>query len=1108
METEFKKERNAIPAICSDGLTEDQRAAVETDGKVLVAASAGSGKTSTLLKKILREIGKGVSLDRMLVLVYNVAAAEELKERLHGELFAAACSSDGEARERFRRNLDMLAFANIGTIHSFCRSLIRENFEKLGLSPTFDVLDARRNEYYKSRAMDAVFDEVASDDPEFYTVADILSKRRSEESLRGIVSYIHSVYEIQPDKAKFRENVAASFSDPEHGVFAQTLVRRAHGIFRACLKGCDDVMPPLAATGQASYCAMTKRIAQICREGLASDFKGILNMTRQGADLPSAHKTKNADENAVAYAAKIKKTVLGLFSDWNARFGDDERLYGDYEQNARLAGKLMDIVVRFDEKLSEIKLADDVLSFTDLETYAAALVGGGDYRNLFDIVFVDEYQDVNPVQEYIIAGLTGDNAFMVGDVKQSIYGFRLSDPGIFLKRKDDYENGGGKSIGFRKNFRSGSAVLRFVNAVFDVVMTEESADVDYAEDGHFEVDSERDGGAKNGGAQSRGDCGVQVHLFGINARNAATKYGEGRFIAGEIKRLVGRAKSGGGKLTYGDCVLLFRNRSSAKRVLQCLREEGIPVDDGDFRKEKTKPERDLINFLTVLDNPRQDLPLAGFLLSYFGGYEEEEVAAIAANRGKDDDLYDALLKTAESGDDLGKKVVQTLSVLEGYRLKASFKSVPELMQSIVSDFGFDAYMAVKGEGMASALIAFVTATAGKDTVAGISKFLAAYNSVEEDLPRASTGGDRVRVATFHSFKGLEAPVVFVACAGDKWNGGGNDDKDIVADNSGYIGLYSFDVARRTKRNTLSRFAVETMIEERETKEEMRLLYVALTRAKQYLYVTASCAREVMAEFGKIPLLSVAERYTDYISEAVYRGSLCAPVFVHPETETEVIQPQKRFRPLTVTRDCDIRAVREAAAFVYPHEVSTGLSMKYSVSALDGGADEFAMSAFADRADEGTAYHRLMELIDYEKTGVEGVKEEFARILSEGLMSEEELSVIDPVAVARCLDSPLMALARKSRCYREKSFLMYVPAEEVGQGDSDDKVLVQGVVDLIIDGEKKIIVDFKNSLLKSREALEKYKKQLYLYKKAVESGFLAKIDSIVLYSFKTGKTVEM
>lgn len=163
-------------------------------------------------------------------------------------------------------------------------------------------------------------------------------------------------------------------------------------------------------------------------------------------------------------------------------------------------------------------------------------------------------------------------------------------------------------------------------------------------------------------------------------------------------------------------------------------------------------------------------------------------------------------------------------------------------------------------------------------------------------------------------------------------------------------------------------------------------------------------------------------------------------------------------------------------------------MKYSVSALDGGADEFAMSAFADRADEGTAYHRLMELIDYEKTGVEGVKEEFARILSEGLMSEEELSVIDPVAVARCLDSPLMALARKSRCYREKSFLMYVPAEEVGQGDSDDKVLVQGVVDLIIDGEKKSSWISKTLFSKVVRRSKSTKSSFICTKKRLKVGF--------------------
>ena len=200
--------------------------------------------------------------------------------------------------------------------------------------------------------------------------------------------------------------------------------------------------------------------------------------------------------------------------------------------------------------------------------------------------------------------------------------------------------------------------------------------------------------------------------------------------------------------------------------------------------------------------------------------------------------------------------------------------------------------------------------------------------------------------------------------------------------------------------------------------------------------------------------------------------------------------------------------RKAHPFVYPHKEASELAMKYSVSALDGGADDLALSVFADRADEGIAYHKVMEHIDFAAEGREGAERELDAMLAAGLITPAEREQVDAEAVARCLASPVMRLARESTCYRERSFLMYVPADEVGQGTSRDKVLVQGVIDLFIDGKERVIVDFKNSALRSDEALRKYKKQLQLYKKAVESSFSGKVDRILLYSFKTGKTLDV
>lgn len=1077
--------------------TAEQREAVEARGRILVAASAGAGKTSTMINKIIREIGGGTPLSRILVLVYNEAAADEIKEKLHVALFDAACSADGDLRDLYRRSLDDLAFADIGTIHAFCRTLLKENFEKAGISPSFDVADEGAENAYAREAMDAVFAEYSeSGDEVFCRLADILSRGRREDGLRAAVARLHGIYEIQPDRDAFRAKVAACFAE-NGGPYADILTRRANALYAKCADVCREILPALIVTGQTSYADRITALARICEEGASADFGGLLALAARGTELPAARKTKGADEYAVECAKAACEAVAAEAEMWRTQLVSPDRVREGQVQNAVFAAKLMEIVVRYDAEFTARKRADDVLSFADLERCAAELVASGeDFGSAYDIVFVDEYQDVNPVQEYIISSLVRDNAFMVGDVKQSIYGFRLADPSIFLRRKAAYDRGGGKHIGFYRNFRSERHILDFVNAVFDTVMTKESADIDYAGDGRFIVD---------GGEADTGD-NVQIHLFCSDNGRQSSLDCEGRFIAAEIKRLCGRAAGGEGRLTYGDFAVLFRSRNSAaQRITACLREAGIPVDDGGFTRDTGRPERDLINFLTVLDNPRQDLPLCGFMLSYFGGFDETELALVAAERGKGECLYDAVAARAAEKDALGVKLADMLTMLDAYRLKASFKSVPELMQSIVADFSFDAYMAAEGEGAAASVISFVTAAAGRDTV-GLSGFLAAYNSRSGAADKRPSGGDRVKISTFHGYKGLEAPVVFVAGVAEA-RGRGRSAGDVTVDNSGCIGMKYYDIVHRTVRPTLSYAAVAAMTEERENKEEMRLFYVALTRAKQYLYVTGSPYKNALAGYGRYPQLKNAASNLDYLSAAVYAGRLRARTYVHTEDGGERGAERRVQMPVAaVCREDDLRDIGEGVNFVYPYSASTSLGMKYSVSALDGGGDELTLSAFADRADEGTLYHTVMEHIDFSARGENGVSRELKRLTDEGVISADEAASIDADAVARCLDSPLIELARNSVCYREKPFMMYLPAERVGGDACGDRVLVQGVIDLIIDGEEKIIVDFKNSFLRNEEAMEKYKKQLKLYKTAAESSFLPKIDKTVLYSFKTGETI--
>lgn len=1131
-------------------LTDDQKRAVLEKGSILVSASAGSGKTSTMIKRILLMIAEGATLRRMLILVYNNSAADELKDKLHHELFKMACSQTGELRERFRRELDELSFCHICTIHAYCQSLIRENFDKLGLSPTFEVLDETEHAVYMNEALnDVIAEYTEKGDSEFLELVEVFSQSRKEENLKNNIIKMHRLMEIQPDRNEFVECVKECYDSFENSKFFDILKKYYIEFFAEA----KDVFERICQVADGrefliKHVLKLQTAIALCTEiAGAKDIKDMMSACNAYEEVGVRISTKAPPEDRI-----ISDDMKGYFSKFNAVIDELKSLYEHHDkleeahkQNARYVNKIVEVCEAFSKHLAELKEERNVLSFENLQQKAYELLQMDDSaKEDFDAVFVDEYQDVNPTQEAIIRKLIKGECFMVGDVKQSIYGFRLADPTIFISRQLGYaeDKKQGTNVYFNRNFRSAYRILSFVNGVFDSAMTRKSADIDYKQEARFElkdiVPVELEDVSPEGY--------VQLHLFvqpKTESENASGLYDitkevkddelsasvqEGKFIASEIKRLVGKAigttDSGEGKrIGYGDIAVLFHARTGgAREIIPILKQSGIPVNEGAFCKSETLPERELMAFMRVLDNPMQDIPLAGYLLSFFGGYSESEVAQIASLGGEN--LYSKLLLMARGeahkDNPLAQKAGKTLEILDDYRLKASFKNLSELMNDIVSDYCYDAYLMRKGEGDVYALKAFVQSASKQDMTLG--KFVESYCE-GEDKNKGATGGDRVVISTFHSYKGLENPIVFLADIAHRFNydastgdlilsgkGLGENSVDNRQNNTGLVGMNAFDFEQKTKSDTtLSKIAVSKCIKANQLKEEIRLFYVAMTRAKQLMYITASVPESKSSGFGKTAGFGDANCDLDFISNAVFDGSIdCMPIR-HYAGEDEDIPAQSNI-VAPVANQKLVEQIKQVEAFEYPYKEATSLAMKYSVSALDS-IDDDAVKVFEESAKLGTAYHKVMQYIDYFAIGEEEVKAQIAQMVEDGVLEEEEAQKIKPSEIARCLASDIMSLAReaekKGLCMREKSFMMYKSANEVSDAfGADDKVLVQGVIDLFINDEKKYIVDFKNSALRDEETIEKYRKQLYLYKSAVESAICAKIDGVMLYSFKTGKTI--
>ncbi len=1089
---------------------QEQTQAIEATGNVLVSASAGTGKTTTMIEKIAGLMVDGVSLSEMLILTYTESAGAEMKSRLTERLFELICEASGSLKLRLIDELDNLSYAEIGTIHGFCGKLIKENFSLLGVSPNLKIIDEDTHDVYIDESFEQVFAEYFDkNDNVFLQISDIFAQSRKEENLKSNLKRLFQTLDIQPDPELFISNSIKAYSDFDGGYLALEL--------RAYYIDCIDRI--LAEMDQLKSYDLDPGFAKF-EQNLMSAYDVLIGLKScdnifdmaQIADLgfervnATMLKRFSLDQKQIAIRMKESWKDASTMLQKLAELKDRDKLQIAHSQNIVFIKKMFDIVYRVSTVLAEKKRADEVVSFEDLMRYAGQVIKSNSELALkYKWVFVDEYQDVNPTQEYIISSMIGQNSFIVGDLKQSIYGFRMADPANFLRRQNDCKSGKGSLIYFNKNYRSDQGILNFANNIFSAVMTEKTSDVNYARDAKFVTDDDKT------------NCTASLSLFQDQTQENAVVKGvydieheeisapkaigqEAHYIARTINQLVGKMKTSKGLLSYSDVTILLRDRSSASnQLLLDLQKLGIPLTVTSFGKDRVNGEVEIVNFLRIIDNPIDDFALSAYLGSYFCGFSESELVQIAKLDGEN--LYQKLQSYSDC-DQLSCKIKSTLSLIEEYRLKASFKTVYELICTINHDFCFKNFAKSKGMKAVeeiSKLIAF----AKTSQEYSIAKFLKKY-SLLKPKPASAEVGDNVNVSTYHGYKGLENEVIFMPLMDHAYSN--NSQKgDFVVDNNGHLGLKMFDLDNMKKSSSLSEIAIKRIVKNRELKEELRLLYVAVTRAKSRLFMSATPSKELMGAFGELPILLDPKSNLEVLSDAIFKNPNGIGYYKMPAVESaDTIQD---IVPNRTIIDKDIaKRISDSQNFEYPFKQETAMSGKYSVSSLFQ-KDEESLMMFEEYARIGTIYHKVMECIDFDTDTLVGVETALKTMVSQNILTDDEMSLVDSNSILKCLKSDIIALAKKSDTRRESKFRMFAKASDVIDGSkSDDKVVVQGVIDLLILGEKNLIVDFKNSKLNDPDIVNKYKKQLYLYKKAVEVAFSVKIDGAVLYSFKTGKEI--
>ena len=882
---------------------------------LLVSAAAGSGKTAVLVERIVRMISEGddpSDIDRLLVVTFTKAAAAQMRERI-GAAIAKRIEQDPGNTHLLRQEI-LLHNAQITTMDSFFTFVLRNNFSDIEMDPGFRQMDQTEADLMRKDAMENFLEECyAAKDASLLICAEYFCHGAGDRELEEILETLFRQAVSHPDPAVWLQERAKDYEiKDEAGLFSSNwmqfivltaaekicdLKRQYERLLSLCRL--DDgpslyiplVMRELAAVSVLGEVPSAQEAGLCPPDQMRRIWESVLNiLSMEFENMPrfSAKKYPETDpakkESASFLRTSAKKSVEKLRERYSTFVPD--RMIRSMKQMSAVTEALSDLAGRFLEYFSKAKREKNVIDFVDLEHFALRILterkedgsyvprrAAMAYRQYFDEILIDEYQDSNDVQELLLRMISTEdekkyNRFMVGDVKQSIYKFRLARPEIFMKklstyRKDDPEK---ERIDLDSNFRSRTEVLESVNDVFFRLMRGEIGGIEYTDEVSLKAGAVYpDAGMPDryrtellivDGAQESVPGAVADEILLLNDRQK-----EALAVAGRIRELVGTLPVGNGEegqrpCRYGDIVVLLRSGKGWNEDFRDVFErQGIPY----YIESKTgyfsaKEIRSVLDLIRVLDNPMQDIPLYGVLHGFFGGFSEEEIAKIRLSlEDRDSSLYSCLLKRADpecEQDDqaLSKKCRSFLSFLKKWRDKVIYLQIRELLTDLFAQTGYEEWCrALPGGEQRSANLHMLLAQAAsfdEMELRGLFDFVRYIDQVHHrdvDYGEANIldeNADVVRIMSIHKSKGLEFPVCIVAGTAKKHSFRSHDTTgSFLCDNDWGIGMDEWNAVTRTRAHTPRREAIADKIRRESLGEELRVLYVAMTRAKEKLILT-------------------------------------------------------------------------------------------------------------------------------------------------------------------------------------------------------------------------------------------------------------------------------
>ncbi len=984
--------------------SEQQEVIDRRNCNILVSAAAGSGKTAVLVERIITRLTKDnppLNVDELLIVTFTEAAAAEMKERICAAI--EKLLEKEPDNEHLQRQASLIYGAQITTIHSFCLSVIREYFHTIDLEPGFRIGEEGEMKLLKHDVVGELLEEYYQEGKqEFLDFVECYTAGKRDEELEDMILNLYDFSSGYPNPEEWLTSCIDNYSadgdyfDNIASYVSKCMadyIEKVHYMIAQCNK--DD--------GPKAYLeALYADLAYFEKLSNAKSYEEMSQLIWQNAWVTlKSNKGDDVSPEAIERVKSmrdaVKKQVNTLKNQYFYRLPFE--LVQDMENATHNAKILVELVKRFRQDFVEKKKSRNIIDFSDMEHYALAIlknekVAEG-YRDRFAEVMIDEYQDSSLIQESLLTAVSrisrGQyNIFRVGDVKQSIYSFRLSRPELFMEKYHTYKKGEGNKqrIDLHKNFRSRNEVLESTNFVFRQIMREDLGGICYDDDAALYL-----------GADYKGGDDYQTELLILSQKDLPdknTKEWEARMVARRIKELVGSFKvtdKKTGELRaagYGDIVVLTRSLQGWTDVYaRVLAKEGIPTHtDSRSGYYETMEIKLLLDYLRVLDNPYQDIPLVAVLTSVFGGITSGELVEVKTSTDKSS-FYERICDYAKTEGALADKFRAFLTQLESLRESICYLPMQELLRNVLVETGYEHFVAAMpgGQQRAANLAMLMEKAAAfeKTSYKGLFHFVRYIEQLHKydvDCGEANTDeGDTesVRLMSIHKSKGLEFPIVFVGGMGKQFNMKNVSSSVAVHAELG-IGIQAINYERRTKLPTLVQKNIQRALAQDILAEEMRILYVAMTRAKEKLILAGvvndlakkidsyDILRHVDTPFLFYSQIADARSYLDWVLPAMYRNksfdeilnacgqpscftnglysfqSCISGHYIKPEqiAEQEVIEEMTSNLCVAALRDFDTERVydketeeelRVQMEYIYPHQKEQELNQKMSVSEL-------------------------------------------------------------------------------------------------------------------------------------------------------------------------------